>query len=209
MKCIVAGGGNLPSEDTFRKAIIDADYFIAADKGADIFYRYGIVPNLIMGDFDSVDKNVSNAFSEIESIRFLPEKDDTDSVIAVKKAIELGATDIVLIGMTGTRLDHTFANIGLLKMCIDKNVNCIIIDDNNCISAYNKSFSIIDKGYKYFSLLSYCDVVKDLSIKNAKYELESYNLKMGDSLTVSNELIDNEAYISFKEGIIILIQSND
>lgn len=209
MKCVITGGGNIPSKEVFLKAIKDADYFIAADKGAEIYYKYDVKPDLIMGDFDSLDKDVANKFKEIDTIRFLPEKDDTDSLISLKKAIELGYDDIILLGMTGTRLDHTFANIGMLKTCLKLNVKGTIIDDTNIIKAFDKSFQLEgDKG-RYFSLFAFSEVVENLSIRNAKYEASNHDLYLGDGIGVSNEFIGQKVNVSFDNGIIIAMISID
>lgn len=209
MKCVIVAGGTEPSEALFKEHVSDAEVLIAADKGAEVFYKYGVVPTLMMGDFDSIDSEIFNKFKEIDTIKFIPEKDYTDSYLALSKAIELGATDIILLGTTGTRLDHVFGNIGLLKMALVNKVKCKIVDNNNIIFAIDKNNILSGTKGTYFSLLAFSDEVKNLTIKKAKYELYNYDLKLGDGRTISNEFLDEDVEITFDTGIVVVFYSED
>lgn len=209
MKCVVVAGGTQPGESTFLKAVKNSDISIAADKGLEVFYKYDIIPDIIMGDFDSVDKDILDYFKNIEKIKFPSHKDETDSAIAIEKAIECGADEIFFLGATGSRLDHFFANVGLLKYALEKGVKCSLIDENNKIFMINKSTVLNKADYKYFSLQSFSECVRNLSIINAKYTLSSYDLKMGDGITVSNEFLDKPVEVSFDSGTVIVFYSRD
>lgn len=209
MKCVIVAGGTEPKEELFKNQINDAELLIAADRGAEVFYKYNINPNLMMGDFDSIDLDVLNTFEKIDTIRFMPEKDYTDSCLALNKAIELGASEIALLGFTGTRLDHCFGNIGLLKLALENKIDCKIIDNNNEIFAINKSTTIFGECGTYFSLLAFSDDVRNLCIKRAKYELFNYDLKMGDGRTISNEFLDEPVELTFDSGTMLVFYSKD
>lgn len=209
MKCVVVAGGAKPGKKTFIDAVKRSDISIAADKGLEVFYKYNIIPDIIMGDFDSVDKNILDYFKNIEKIKFPSHKDETDSAIAIEKAIECGADEILFLGATGNRLDHLFANIGLLKFALEKGVKCNIIDKNNEIFMINKSTVLNKSDYKYFSLQSFSDCVRNLSIVNAKYTLNNYDLKMGDGITISNEFLDKPVEVNFDSGTLIVFYSRD
>ncbi|KAJ51513.1 thiamine pyrophosphokinase [Clostridium tetanomorphum] len=211
MKALIVSGGNPPSFSIIEEEVKKCDIIISADKGANVLYQYGIKPDLIVGDFDSIEKQVLEHFKLLNGIieKFPEEKDFTDSHAALQKAIDLGAKEISLLACTGSRIDHLLGNIGLLYESLKLGVQTYIRDNNNLIRLVDKPLWIERKNYKYFSLLSYGDVVKGITITGAKYPLNNYNLKLGESLGVSNEVLNEKAYIDFKEGLLFVIQSND
>ena len=113
------------------------------------------------------------------------------------------------LGMTGTRYDHTLANFGLLKLALDLNIKMEIIDENNKIFLVNKSTRLYRDEKEIISFQAYTDEVKNFCIKNAKYNLDNYTLKIGDSRTVSNEFVEEYIDISFSEGIVMVMYAND
>jgi len=125
-------------------------------------------------------------------------------------AAELESTSITILGAIGTRIDHTIANIHILKELIEQNIKAKIINENNEIQLINKSIKIEKNNkYKYISIIPLTTEVKGITIKGMKYPLENYTLSIGNSLGVSNEQIKKEAEISIKQGILILIKSRD
>lgn len=211
MKAIIVCGGNAPSEKLIREEFKDENIIISADSGANCLYEYKIVPNYLIGDFDSIDRNVLEFFKQkgAKIEKFPPEKDFTDSSIALDKAIELGAKEVVLLGCTGSRIDHVLGNIGLLLRALNLGLKACIKDDNNIIILINSSIQISRQNKKYLSLVPYNELVKGLSIKGVKYELDRYDLSLGSSLGISNEFKDDIAEISFEKGLLIVISSND
>lgn len=116
MNVAIVSGGNPPSEKLLKKYISEVEFIIAADKGSECLYKYNIIPDLLLGDFDSAKKEIlDNMKLKVkEVLEFQPEKDYTDTEIAVMEAIKRGAEKIYLFGATGTRMDHTLGNIGLM-----------------------------------------------------------------------------------------------
>lgn len=129
----IVSGGNPPSEKLLKKYISEVEFIIAADKGSECLYKYNIIPDLLLGDFDSAKKEIlDNMKLKVkEVLEFQPEKDYTDTEIAVMEAIKRGAEKIYLFGATGTRMDHTLGNIGLMLTTKKKGANLEILDDNN------------------------------------------------------------------------------
>lgn len=211
MKIVILSGGNPPKEQNLKKYIDNETFIISADSGANILHKYNMMPDIILGDFDSIDEGVINYFKEknCKIISYPEEKNFTDTEAAVEEAIKLNPTSILLFGCTGSRLDHTFANLGLLYRCLINNIEAYIIDENNIISLHNKAFKIKGKRGDLFSLQAFGDVVKGLSINKAKYELHNYDLNFGDPRTVSNELLDNTVFITFEKGMLLLINARD
>lgn len=212
MKAVIITGGQIPSSDIVREEVKDAEYIICADRGAEVAYKYGIEPNEIIGDFDSIDKCILQSFKDknIPIIKFPAEKDDTDTSIAIDEVLKRKVDEVVILGATGSRIDHVLGNIGLLIKCLKQKVKCYIRDDNNIISLTDKNITLNYRGYKYFSLLSYGETVRGLTIEGGKYPLNNYELQLGDSLAVSNEfLLGKSVEINFKSGLLLIVESRD
>jgi thiamine pyrophosphokinase len=169
------------------------------------------VPDLLVGDFDSIDKDVFDYFKKSNcTIDVYPtEKDFTDTEIAVKKALSMKPSEIVFLGCTGSRVDHLLGNIGMLKICLQNGVNAYIKDENNNIRLINAPISLKDTVGQIFSLQAYGDEIIGLTIEGAKYPLVKYNLKIGESITISNEFVRNNVTLKFESGTLMIILSSD
>lgn len=212
MKAVLMSGGAPPSYDLINKELKDSDYLICADSGGNFLYEHKIIPDFLMGDFDSIDKDALNFFSKHKDCMiegFPKDKDFTDTELIFNKAINLGVTEIVFLGCTGTRVDHMMGNIGILLKCLELNVKACIKDNHNIINISNRSVKIKGKRGSDFSLQAYCECVKNLNIKGAKYKLEDYNLRLGDCRTISNQFLDEEVEVSFEKGTILIFYSRD
>lgn len=182
-------------------------YLICADKGWKYAQKYGLTPDMIIGDFDSSER------PDFENTVILPaEKDVTDSEAALDYAVEHGFQRIVMLGGLGGRLDHTMGNIALLaKYCERPGIEVFIKDCQNL--AFMKSagaFTIAgDDKYKYVGLLSYGGDVTGLTLKGFKYELDDHTLTDDTTLGVSNELTDGCGRVTFKAGRLLVIMSRD
>ncbi len=189
-------------------------YLIGVDRGLEFLYRGQIMPTHIVGDFDSVDKEVIAYYEKNTDIpirKFDPVKDASDTEIALRFAIELGAGEIWLLGATGTRLDHVMANIQTLKIAHDAGVRAYIQDAYNRISIISseKRLKRSEAFGKYFSAFPLGGIVRDFSIEGAKYPLSGHTLCPYDSLCVSNQYAAEEVIISFPEGFVILMETRD
>lgn len=182
------------------------DIVICADRGLKHALTAGITPDIIVGDFDSyTDKLPENC----EIHRSVPEKDDTDTMLAVKIAIERGAQEIILYGAMGGRFDHTFANIQTLEYARIHGCKAIIRDFANIISMQSEGG---EKTYKreknsYFSVFAYTEKVLIEKLCGVKYPLENHELTTGFPLGVSNEITAEEAVLKIKEGTVLVVQS--
>ena len=140
MKVVIVTGGSVPSKELLFSSLDAQDFVIGVDKGCDVLYKYKIKPSLILGDFDSIDPNILKEYKNqnIPMMKFNPEKDYTDTDLAYEKAKEVKPSKIIILGATGSRMDHTLGNIGLILTTNQKGANLIIVDDNNLVYlAYN------------------------------------------------------------------------
>lgn len=212
---VIVSGGELC--DAFADRIIketEPSAVIAADSGMEYFYRSGRNPDVIIGDFDSVEGEALSYFRgqpEVEIRELLPEKDDTDTEAAIRLAISMGAEAVTLLGGTGSRLDHVLGNVELLGIGLQCGVPICMCDTNNRIR-------MIDHGMKlrrdeqfgtYVSLLPYTEQVEHLTLTGFKYSLDDACLRGFCSLGVSNEIVAEEAVITFENGILLVIESRD
>ena len=126
-------------------------------------------------------------------------------------AIQLKSSNITILGALGKRMDHSLANIHILKYALDAQVPCQIVDEYNKIYLINKNQTLYkDKTYgKYISLLPLTSKVEGITLKGFKYPLEKYSLSVGISLGVSNEIVEEVVNIKLKKGILIVIESRD
>lgn len=194
--------------------IIHGQNIIAGDRGLEALYQLKIVPNHIVGDFDSVSPEILEFYKNQSQIIFHtyhPEKDNTDTDIALKLAISLKSSAITIMGALGRRMDHAIANIHILKDALETNIPCQILDEHNRIYLINKEITLEkNRVYgKYISLIPLTSEVKDLTLTGFKYPLDNYDLPIGTSLGVSNEIVENIAQIKMKKGILIVIESKD
>ena len=188
---------------------------IAVDRGMDFFRETGLVPDLVDGDFDSIShegKKYLKSLSNTEIVQLVPEKDDTDTQSAMNLAIQKGAKNIMILGATGGRLDHFMGNLGLLSLGKQKGVNVALADAQNYICLI-ESGTVLKKNAQFGKYVSFFPVaggVDGLTLKGFKYPLNGFSLKATDSgLTVSNEIQDDQAEVTYEKGMLMMIMSKD
>jgi len=212
MNVLIVGSGSLSDGNLIKKYHQWADLVIAADGGQMHLKKFGLDSDILLGDCDSIDVAELaeiKANNDSELITFPKEKDYTDLELAINAAIERGAKRIVLLGATGTRLDHTTANIHLLYKFIEHNIEGYIEDEYNRIYLVNKSLTIKKQdGYKV-SILPLPPYAGGVTTKGLAYALNDAKLTFGTGLGISNEFSDETAVISIKEGLILVFVSRD
>lgn len=211
----VVSGGNI--DDMFVNRMLEQEkpeVVIAADKGMDFFYRNQKAPDVIIGDFDSVNSESLQYFKEqhgVQMIELNPMKDDTDTEAAIRYALAHGAEQITLLGATGSRLDHVLGNVELLGIGLQAGVPIVMADANNRIRMIDREIVLKkeEQHGTYVSLIPYTEKAEHLTLRGFKYSLTDATLNGFCSLGVSNEIVDTEAEISFDGGILLVIESRD
>ncbi len=203
MRCVIVGGADIADYNEIKSYIKSDDYLIFCDSGLKHANELGVSPSLIIGDFDSHEK----PDSDIETIVLPCEKDDTDTVFAVKEAVKRGFEDYLLIGVAGNRLDHTFVNISILNYLFENGKNGIIVDDFSEMEVVGKETAFVNDTFSYFSLVNMFGISEGVTIKNAKYTLENAVITSEYQYATSNEVIKGKtAEITVDNGKLLLIK---
>ena len=212
---IIVSGGKDFALDFLKKNKTENTCLIAADRGVEFFMGTDLEPDVAVGDFDSLSAEGAKYMETLkhtEIRRLKPEKDDSDTQSAANYAIEQGTERIMILGATGNRIDHLMANFGLLMLGKIKQVQIVLVDAYNYMSLI-ESGMILKKEEQFGKYVSFFPIegeVTGLTLKGFKYPLNSYTLKVEDSgLTVSNEISDPEAEVTFETGKLLMIMSRD
>jgi thiamine pyrophosphokinase len=199
-RCIIIAGA--PGFSGFTAAA--GDYIIAADSGYRHALAAGIKPDILIGDFDSLECVPQN----IQSIKSPAVKDDTDTFLAVRHAISLGYKNFLLLGALGGRLDHQTANIAACAFIAEQGGYCEIRDSKNIIIAIKDSQICLAKIENWsVSVFSYSDRSIGVTLAGLKYTLENAALTNTFPIGVSNEFAEDTATVEVKDGVLLIIMS--
>lgn len=202
-RCVIVGGADINNYEYIRSRLCEDDYVIFCDSGLKHLESLQVQPSLIVGDFDSHE----NPNMDVETIVLPCEKDDTDTVFAVKEALKRGYEEFLLIGVIGARLDHTLGNVSILLMLDKAGRKGKIIDDYSEMEIVSNEPAYVDDSFAYFSLLNITGIAKDITIENAKYPLENAEISYDYQYGISNEVLPGRiAKVSVDEGKLLLIK---
>jgi thiamine pyrophosphokinase len=201
LRALIICAGDNKNSSKLKAYAKNSDYIICADGGYLHAKENSIIPNIIVGDFDSC-----SAPEDFSSIVKLPqEKDETDSFYALKFALSKGAKEIVLYGGIGDRFDHSYANMCLLNFTLERNIKTVLTDGKTEIYLIDSSISLNKKKGTAISIYSYTDISYNVCYENLKYKLNNYTLSKSDIIGTSNEFLDKQAKISVEIGKLIII----
>ena len=202
-RCVIVGGADISNYSFIRQTLRTDDYVIFCDSGLKHLKQLQVQPSLIVGDFDSHE----NPHLDVETIVLPCEKDDTDTVYAVKEAVKRGFDDFLLIGVVGARLDHTLGNVSILLYLDSLGKHGCIIDDYSEMEIVSeKPVSVCDR-YVFFSLLHITGSANGITITGAKYPLNGGEITCEYQYGISNEVLPGEtAVVSVKCGKLLLIK---
>ncbi len=200
---MIIGGADIGRYDRIRSYLRKDDFYICCDSGLKHREGLGIVPDLIVGDFDSHE----NPHLDVETITLPREKDDTDTVFAVKEALSRGFQDFLLVGVIGGRLDHTLGNVSLLLMLDAQGKTVTALDDFSEMEIVSDRPAQIEDRYPYFSILNISGTAQGITIKNAKYPLSEAEISCEYQYGISNEVLPGKiAVVTVNHGRLLLIK---
>lgn len=201
--CLIISGA---PECYFPVSFTKADFVIACDAGYIHAQRADIVPDVIIGDFDSYLGDLPGG---VEIIRTKPEKDDTDTMMAFKLAIRRGYRRIMLVGALGGRIDHMLANISLIAFAATKGADLQIVDGHHQIFAVRDGKRRVPRSsWRNLSVFAFDTECTGVTLRGVKYPLEGAVLTNTFALGVSNEFTEDIAEISVESGILIVVLSD-
>ena len=203
-RCVIIGASPFCDADVLKKNIRESDFIMCADGGYKYALSAGVKPDMIIGDFDSSEfpENI-----RCDIVRLPVHKDDTDTMYCVRECMKMGYKDILLLGVTGGRLVHTFANFCTLLYTAENAVNAKIIDGENIIFAMTQGMkeNIENMQGHIFSIFPFgCESCK-VTLDGFEYPLDEDILKVDTVLGTSNSILSDHAEIILHEGNAICI----
>ncbi len=202
-KCIIFTGGVINNYNELNINVNEKDYVICADSGYYHAKKLNVHVNALIGDFDSLDE-IPDDVDEI--IRYPKEKDDTDTMLAIKYALEKGHGYFEIYGAMGNRFDHAYANIQSLNYLVENNAcGKIITESEEFFVIKNNSVTVEKKEGYVLSVFSYTNSAKGVSEKGVKYPLDNVVVTQDFPIGISNEITDNFAEITVKDGKLLII----
>lgn len=208
-RCIIIGAGDLTVTEILVR---EEDFVIAADGGYAYCKALRIVPDLILGDFDSVGEEEAEEIAEIQKrdperiLRLPVEKDETDMLAAIHAGLKEGCREFYIYAGQGGRLEHTIANIQCLKYLKECDAVGYMMDAAGMILvAKDETVSFLPQETGYLSLFSMGDRAEGVTIRNMKYELENAVITNSFPIGISNEFIGKQALITVNDGTVVIL----
>ena len=200
-RCVIVSGGDFSPVS----GLLQEDFVIACDRGYQWCERMGLKPDLLISDFDSYDGPVAQ---DIRLDRHIPEKDDTDTMLAVRYAVEHGFRSILVCCALGGRLDHLIANLQAMLFAQTHGVSAVLqCEDTEIFTLRNSSLKLPRRDGWSLSVFALDGPCRGVFIRGAKYPLENAELIPSLPLGVSNQWIAEEAVISVLEGTLMIVLS--
>lgn len=208
-------GGDVPADRKILEAVSRAEYCVCADSGAEIARTAGRVPDLLVGDMDSVAAETYEWCRNVgvAEEKYHPEKDYTDGEFALERALEYalehGVGSVAVVGGVGDRLDHTMANIYRGKRIADRGIAVSYLNDEVFVYVLSgeceRQVALADG--KTVSLLPLGMEAEGITLRGFQYPLENAAMSIdGDIYGISNELVAELGKVSLKKGCLVVIQ---
>lgn len=213
MTAILVCGGTLAAAFLQEFAAKEKEAVLyAVDGGLAVLDAAGLMPDYLVGDFDTASAELVGRYETVcTTIRHQPEKDATDTELAADHALENGADRIVFLGATGSRLDHTLANVHMLYRVLLRGRFAELVDEHNRITLHREPFRRERKELfgTYLSFLPFFGEVSGVTLSGVKYPLREKTLTAGSSLSISNEAAGEKIEVSFSNGYLLMIETRD
>jgi thiamine pyrophosphokinase len=208
MRAVVVANGRIDGPWPIRLERQQAnDLVICADGGVDNALRLGLVPHVVLGDFDSAPGDALRRAEVLgaQMVRFPTHKDETDAELALRYAVSHGATDILFLGALGGRIDHALANLFLLAAPEFAGVRVRIADAATTIELCRDRCEIRGQAGDIVSLLPLTSDVAGVVTEGLEYPLRGETLRFGPARGVSNVMLGEVARVSVSDGLLTVI----
>jgi len=207
---VIVANGEL--DEWIVKDIPAGAFVIGVDRAAYWLIKNNIIPDVAIGDFDSTTTDeydlIKKKIKKITS--FPPEKDFSDTELAVRHAIRLKPKQIIIYGGSGTRLDHTLGTIQLLEVSIRSGIFAVFRNRTNEIVVVGRGRTILEKreGYKYMSVIPITKIIQ-MTLSGFKYDVSKKIITRGQTIGISNEFAGRQGQVTIHRGVAFIIRSRD
>lgn len=214
-RCLMVTGGPLDLSFGIRFLLGRTyDLVIAVDAGLAACEALGLCPDLLVGDFDTLGRERLLEYQERSGVRadvHQPEKDETDTELALLTAARQGCEAVDILGALGGRMDHAIGNIQLMYQFFCQGMEVNIYDARNRLYLLggHKVFHREEVYGKYISFLPMTETVEGLTLRGFKYPLQRRTIGLGTSLCISNELKREEGILELERGVLLCVEAHD
>lgn len=211
MRALIFGGAEIKDYYFLEKYIKDS-YIVCCDAGMKHARNMNIVPDIIVGDFDSVDSDTFEYFKNLKVPfkQFPCKKDETDMELGIDAALEKGCNELIITAGIGSRMDHTMANMQLLYSLEKDGIKAKLINENNEVELISKKAEIEGKKGDIVSLIPMTPEVTGVTTKGLEYALNDGKLYFGNRIiAVSNVMLSDRAEVEIKSGLLYVMKCRD
>lgn len=213
MKGLLIANGEIRQKEFYQERMKTEKYdlIVCADGGANNAYALGLMPQVIVGDMDSIKTDV-RAYYENQGVDFHilpPAKDETDTEMALDYLLKAGCSSIDLFGCLGGRSDHAIGNIYLLVELAKKGAKARLVDEHNTLRVLLESETIDTKPGETISLIPLTEMVEEITLEGMTYPLNKETLYMGYSRGISNVALGDSISIRFSKGILLMVRVHE
>lgn len=207
MRAVIVANGPMAKPPLGTLVRRGGDLVVCVDGGAARSLTLGLKPDVVVGDMDSIDPALRQHLMEegVRMVEFPRRKDETDLELAVRYAVTEGATDLVLLGALGGRIDHTLANLMLLASPELEGVGARIVEGNQEVFLVREEAVIEGKPGDTVSLLPLTEDAAGIYTEGLEYPLQDGVLTFGAARGVSNVLLDSKARVRLKKGLLLVV----
>lgn len=211
MKGLIIGSGEIKNFEYLKQLVKENDYIVCADGGVNHLLKIGKFPNIVIGDLDSIGEIELKILKKenIKIEKFSTIKDESDTELCVNYMLEKNIKNITLVGVTGRRLDHTLANIYLLKKIYKLGAKASIVDDKNRIFYLEESITLRKNDDYFISIIPTSEEGAIISLVGFLYPLNKESLQITSTRGLSNKIIEDKGKIIIHSGKALVIESKD
>ncbi len=202
-KIVIIGNGENWQKEKIIYFCQKSDYIIAADNGLSLLHRFNLIPDLIIGDLDSVPSSLLEQYKQISIEKHPQKKDLTDTELCIQRAIGMNPEEIILLAMTGNYFDHSYANIINLFRNYRQDIKMQIITSNSIIFPVIEKTTLFDLKGRRFSLFP-LSAIKKVSMSGSQYNFSKENLAITD-YSISNVIVEDKLEINLQEGKLFCV----
>ena len=204
-RIIIFANGELPDKEKARALLREDDFIIAADGGTRHALALGRMPNIIIGDLDSLPVNLEPSTLNIELMQFPADKNETDLELAIQHALTLNPQEVIIIGALGGRLDQTLGNIALISNLQPSTCNLKLNDGLEEVFFCHDQAEVNGAIGDIVSLIPWQREVTGILTHGLKWVLQNETLYPHKTRGISNEMTGDTATIKIKSGLLLVI----